>query len=117
MIGLIKALKIITPQTSFGGIDFKRNSDDEFNAYLSQLLYCADTGISQVKTETIPLSEVPGQTLERIRDELDEQTTVLIKRATDGARISLKKINGEIMAYKLITVHKCEDSDREFTLN
>ncbi len=105
-------LRIISPISKANGIEFKISEDSTFKDYLTKVLDLADTGIKEITLEEFPLNELNAffeGIVERLEDDLDENEAAFIADHDKGKRIVIRKKAGELKAYKLSTIHCCED--------
>lgn len=106
-----RSLKIMSPNSKVHGIEFKISEDSTFKDYLSKVLELADTGIKEIRTEKVSLDQFSGvfqNIIERIQEDMDDDQAAFIAEPESGKRIVLRKQDGEFLAYKLSTTHRCD---------
>ncbi|KUM54429.1 AAA family ATPase [Rheinheimera sp. EpRS3] len=109
-----RTLKVISPSTMHSGIEFKISQDSTFKDYLQKVLHLADTGIDAIRTEqldSIKSAGLPPQILDRLKEDLDNDEAALATDPDAGRRLVIKKQDGELVAFKLSTTHKCQTQD------
>ena len=111
-----RTLRIITPTSKAMRIEFRLTRDEEFKDYLTDVLDVADTGINAIRALSVPASElsgIPEKMLEKLEEDLDEGDGALVGSQDNARPLVLKKHGGGILAYKLSTTRKSEESGEE----
>lgn len=115
-----RTLKIVSPNSKAHGIEFKISEDSTFKDYLSKVLDLADTGIKEIRTEKMLLSQFSGifrEIIDRIQEDMDDDEAAFIADPESGKRIVLRKINGELLAFKLSTTHTCIEGNSDISFD
>ncbi len=116
-------LKIIGPRSNFIMLPARIAADELFADAMNHGLSAADTGISKIDLEDLPVGAVlPPNKVQEIEDRLsvDNETLVLYGQYGEYGLLSLDA-SGSLRAQRLVTVHESEpgadgESKERFTL-
>lgn len=103
-------LKIISPRSDYIMLPAKIAADELFADAMNHGLSAADTGISKIDLEDIPVGAVlPPDKVQEIEDRLsvDNETLVLSGQYGEYGLLSLDA-SGSLRAQRLVTVHESE---------
>lgn len=106
-------LELVAPDSRFESFEqfFQENHPlySRMNLTLSQL----DTGIDQLGGELVPFENIPlpEQLRQKLVEDVKEGQSVRIVAEPLNERYAVSKVNGELVAKKLVTYHRRADSD------
>lgn len=103
-------LVLIDPHTEFRPAEFDLSQIKAFRSYCLDSLARADTGISQIANEPVPLDAVrmPKEITTKIIHDLESRkgNSVILMRGPDRTRYMFAREDGVTKAYKLTTLRK-----------
>jgi AAA15 family ATPase/GTPase len=102
-------LTIIFPDSKYTGLEMEMQNNQKANAMFSKLLHSFDTGISDLRLQEVDFNSelvgIPEDLKQKITEELEENTNLLLAVPKSVRYQFCKKTTGEIKAYKLMTTH------------
>jgi AAA15 family ATPase/GTPase len=113
----LDTLKIIFPETSYKqGIMLKAADDDELSSLYAELLKYFDTGIDGIQLGDVDIDKLglPQELLREIKADLlktKDFESYGTLRSDNNELYLISAKNGQIIAKKLMTVHKIKDGD------
>jgi AAA15 family ATPase/GTPase len=115
-------LIIMFPNSKYTGLEMDIQNNKKTNDIFSKLLNSFDTGISELKLQKVnfetELIGVPEEIKQKIAEELEENTNLLLAVPPNTRYQFCKESSGEIKAYKLMTVHINDEGEETlFDLN
>ena len=116
------SLTIIFPNSKYTGLEMEMQNNQKANDKFSKLLNSFDTGISDLRLQEVDFDSelvgIPSDLKQKIAEELEENTNLLLAVPQSIRYQFCKKPTGEIKAYKLMTAHiNAEGEETLFELN
>jgi uncharacterized protein len=114
-----KSLTIITPNTTFLGLERNVNKDEGLRDFLGSILQAAGTGIVAVRTEVAPIgtqADLPEELLEDAQKNLTDGK-FLFGRHRGGMRFAITKHKDELVVFRLRTVHMADGKEVLFDVH
>lgn len=116
------SLTIIFPNSKYTGLEMEMQNNQKSNEKFSKLLNSFDTGISDLRLQEVDFNSelvgIPIDLKQKIAEELEENTNLLLAVPQSIRYQFCKKATGEIKAYKLMTAHiNAEGTETLFELN
>ena len=115
-------LTIMFPDSKYTGLEMDIQNNQKTTDIFSKLLNSFDTGISELRLQEVnfetELVGVPEEIKQKIVEELEENTNLLLAVPQNTRYQFCKKPSGEIKAYKLMTAHiNAKGEETLFDLN
>jgi hypothetical protein len=109
-----RTLNVIRPETKYRAIEVRMHEDKRFSEFVSLVLKSADTGISEVKTQEVPIGEIPhlsDDSIQEMKEQLAGSGGFIFFASNIGDRFAITLKGDELRVLKLIAIHKCQDTD------
>lgn len=116
------SLTIIFPDSKYTGLEMEMQNNQKSNETFSRLLNSFDTGISDLRLQEVDFNSelvgIPADVKQKISEELEENTNLLLAVPRSIRYQFCKEATGEIKAYKLMTAHiNADGKETLFELN
>lgn len=111
------SLKIIFPNSKFGGIEFELKENQDLSVLFHEFLDYFNTGIKGIELVDVDfesIMDIPDGLKKEILSDISESTRAFITSPSQNITYALNKVkSGELKVFKMMTSHDVKGSDKQ----